>query len=41
MAGYLLDILAGTLPLFLLLGLVVGFVGGMVYLFRTLRKLNG
>lgn len=41
MGGYFLDILAGTLPLFFLLGLVVGFVGGMVYLFRTLRRLNG
>ena len=39
-AGYTLDWLAGTLPLFLLLGLVVGIIGGMVYLFRTLGKLN-
>lgn len=41
MGGYFLDILAGTLPLFFLLGLVAGFVGGMVYLLSTLRKLNG
>lgn len=40
MGGYFLDVLAGTLPLFFLLGLVAGFVGGMVYLFRTLQKLN-
>jgi F0F1-type ATP synthase assembly protein I len=38
--GYLLDRLLGTLPLFVLLGLFVGFVGALVYLFMTLSKLG-
>lgn len=38
--GFFLDKLTGTLPLFLLLGMVVGFVGGMVYVYRALQKLN-
>ena len=39
--GYFLDGLAGTLPLFLLVGLAVGFVGGMYYVYRALQKLGG
>jgi ATP synthase protein I len=39
--GFFLDRLAGTLPLFLLLGLAVGFVGGMYYVYRALQKLGG
>jgi F0F1-type ATP synthase assembly protein I len=38
--GYFLDGLAGTLPLFLLIGLAAGFVGGMYYLYRALQKLG-
>jgi F0F1-type ATP synthase assembly protein I len=40
-AGYLVDWLLGTLPLFLLLGMVVGFVAAMVYLFSRLKNVNG
>jgi len=39
--GFFLDKLAGTLPLFLLIGLAVGFVGGMFYVYRALQKLGG
>ena len=39
--GYFLDRLAGTLPLFLLIGLALGFVGGMFYVYRALQKLGG
>ena len=39
--GYFLDRLAGTLPLFLLIGLAAGFVGGMFYVYRALQKLGG
>jgi ATP synthase protein I len=39
--GYFLDRLAGTLPLFLLIGLAAGFVGGMFYVYRVLQKLGG
>ncbi len=39
--GFFLDRLAGTLPLFLLLGLAGGFVGGMFYVYRVLQKLDG
>jgi ATP synthase protein I len=38
--GYFLDRLAGTLPLFLLIGLAAGFVGGMYYVYRALQKLG-
>jgi ATP synthase protein I len=39
--GFFLDRLAGTLPLFLLVGLAFGFVGGMYYVYRALQKLGG
>ncbi len=39
--GFFLDRLVGTLPLFLLIGLAVGFVGGMFYVYRALQKLGG
>jgi ATP synthase protein I len=39
--GYFVDRLAGTLPLFLLIGLAAGFVGGMYYVYRALKKLGG
>jgi ATP synthase protein I len=39
--GYFLDRLAGTLPLFLLIGLSLGFVVGMFYVYRALQKLGG
>jgi F0F1-type ATP synthase assembly protein I len=39
--GFFLDRLAGTLPLFLLIGLAAGFVGGMFYVYRALQKLGG
>ena len=38
--GFFLDGLAGTLPLFLLIGLALGFVGGMYYVYRALQKLG-
>ena len=39
--GFVLDRLVGTLPLFLLVGLAAGFVGGMYYVYRALQKLGG
>ena len=39
--GFFLDRLAGTLPVFLLIGLALGFAGGMFYLYRALQKLGG
>lgn len=39
--GYGLDRLAGTMPLFLLLGLVVGFAVALYYLFIKLKELGG
>lgn len=38
--GYFLDRLFGTIPLFLLVGLVVGFVGGLLYVYRVLKKMG-
>ncbi len=40
-AGYFLDKLVGTLPLFLLIGLVIGFAGGLYYVYQALKKLEG
>lgn len=39
--GYLLDRLFGTLPVFVLVGLVFGFAGAMYYLIRVLGRLSG
>ena len=39
--GFIVDRLAGTLPLFLLIGLALGFVGGRYYVYRVLQKLGG
>ena len=39
--GFVVDRLAGTLPLFLLIGLALGFVGGMFYVYRALQNLGG
>lgn len=36
--GYFVDQLLGTLPLFVFLGLGIGFVGGLYYLYRELKK---
>jgi F0F1-type ATP synthase assembly protein I len=40
-AGYLLDWLVGTLPLFLLLGMLVGFGASLYYLFQALKQVGG
>ena len=39
--GFFVDKLLGTLPLFLLLGLAIGFAGGLYYVYQTLKKLDG
>ena len=39
--GFFLDRLAGTLPLFLLIGLALEFAGWMFYVHRALQKLGG
>jgi ATP synthase protein I len=39
--GFFLDGLAGTLPLFLLIGLALGFAVGMFYVYKALQKLGG
>jgi F0F1-type ATP synthase assembly protein I len=41
LVGYFVDKVVGTLPLFLLVGLAAGFVGGMFYVYRALQKLGG
>jgi F0F1-type ATP synthase assembly protein I len=40
LVGFFADGLAGTLPLFLLLGLAAGFITGMYYVYRVLQKLG-
>ena len=40
-AGYFLDKALGTLPLFLLIGLAIGFAGGLYHVYRALKKLGG
>ena len=40
LTGYFLDSLAGTLPLFFLLGLIGGLVGMMFYAYREYRNLT-
>lgn len=39
--GFLLDKLFGTLPLFLLIGLGVGFAASFYYVYQELKKLGG
>jgi ATP synthase protein I len=39
--GYLLDRVLGTLPLFLLLGMLVGFVAALYYLYTALKQVGG
>ncbi|WP_119068325.1 AtpZ/AtpI family protein [Rubrobacter indicoceani] len=39
--GYALDRLIGTMPLFLLLGMVGGFAASLYYLFVKLKELGG
>ena len=39
--GYGLDWLLGTLPLFLLLGMLVGFGAALYYLFTALKQVGG
>jgi len=41
LVGYFVDKVVGTLPLFLLVGLAAGFIGGMYYVYRALQKLGG
>lgn len=38
--GLLVDNLLGTVPLFLLLGVGVGFAGGLYYLYRAIDELG-
>jgi ATP synthase protein I len=40
-AGYFVDTLLGTLPLFLLIGLGAGFAGGLYQVYVALKKLGG
>lgn len=39
-AGYVVDRFLSTLPLFLLLGIVVGFMVGMYYVYAAIKKLG-
>ncbi len=41
LGGYGLDRLLGTMPLFVLVGMFVGFVGALYYLFIKLKELGG
>ena len=38
--GYFVDSLLGTIPLFLLVGVVIGFSGGLYYVYRSLQDLD-
>jgi ATP synthase protein I len=38
--GFFVDRLLGTLPLFLLVGLGIGFAGGLYYVYLALKKLG-
>ncbi len=38
--GYFVDRLLGTLPLFLIVGLGLGFAGGLYYVYRALKTLG-
>ncbi len=39
-AGYFVDLLLGTMPLFLFVGVVLGFAGGLYYVYRALQDLD-
>lgn len=39
--GFFVDGLLGTLPLFLMLGLGLGFAGGLYYVYVALKNLGG
>ncbi len=39
--GFFMDKLLGTLPLFLLAGLGLGFAGSLYYVYLQLKKLGG
>lgn len=39
--GFVLDRVAGTLPLFLLLGVAIGFVGSLYFVYRAIKSLGG
>ena len=38
--GFFVDSLLRTLPLFLLVGLMIGFAGGLYYLYRAIDELG-
>jgi F0F1-type ATP synthase assembly protein I len=38
--GFFVDRLLGTLPLFLIIGLGLGFAGGLYYVYLALKKLG-
>jgi ATP synthase protein I len=40
-AGFYVDRLLGTLPLFLIAGLLLGFVAGLYYVYQALKRLDG
>ena len=39
--GFFVDRVLGTLPLFLLVGLVFGFVASLFYVYRAIKSLDG
>jgi ATP synthase protein I len=39
-AGFFVDRMLGTLPLFLLVGLGIGFAGGLYYVYLALKNLG-
>ena len=41
MVGLLVDGWLGTLPLFLLVGVALGFAGGLYYIYQSLKSLGG
>ncbi len=38
--GFFVDRLLGTLPLFLIVGVGIGFAGGLYYVYRALKTLE-
>jgi F0F1-type ATP synthase assembly protein I len=39
-AGFFVDRWLGTLPLFMLVGLVLGFVASLFYVYRAIKNLD-